>query len=76
MKKIALTTIAVLVATSAAFAGSDHYGSANVNQPVVTTPSRKIDNSFTGSILKIEQRDLHITPDANQPQSGQGVWGH
>ena len=47
MTKIALTAIAILVATGTAFAGSDHYGSANANQPAAT-----IDNSFTGSIQK------------------------
>jgi len=43
MKKIALVT-ALLVAAGSAFAGSDHFGSAdNVNSPVV-------DNSYTASM--------------------------
>lgn len=78
MTKIALTAAALLVATSGAFAGSDHYGSDNVNQPAVTAPAGNVDNTVTGSIRKLnkfEQRDLHITPDQNQPQSGQGIWG-
>ena len=78
MTKIALAAAALLVATSGAFAGSDHYGSDNVNQPAVTAPAGKVDNTVTGSIRKLdkfEQRDLHITPDQNQPQSGQGIWG-
>jgi len=76
MNKIALTAAALLVATSAAFAGSDHYGSDGVNQPAVTAPAGNVDNTITGSIRTFEQRDLHITPDSNQPQSGQGNWGN
>ena len=47
MTKIALTAAALLVATGAAFAGSDHYGSANANQPAAS-----VDASFTASIKK------------------------
>ncbi|RUW31251.1 MULTISPECIES: DUF680 domain-containing protein [unclassified Mesorhizobium] len=80
MNKIALSAAALLVATGSAFAGSDHYGSDNVNQPAVTqsvTPQSgdNIDRSITGSIRKFEQRDLKITPDQNQRESGQGIWG-
>ena len=78
MNKIAFAAAAFLIATGSAFAGSDHYGSDNVNQPAVTAPAGKVDNTITGSIRKLdklEQRDLHVTPDQNQPQSGQGIWG-
>ncbi|MDX8531446.1 DUF680 domain-containing protein [Mesorhizobium sp. VK25A] len=78
MNKIAFAAAAFLIATGSAFAGSDHYGSDNVNQPAVTAPAGNVDNTVTGSIRefnKFEQRDLHITPDQNQPQSGQGIWG-
>jgi hypothetical protein len=79
MNKIALTAAALLVATGAAFAGSDNYGSNNVNQPAVTATvpaaSTGIDRTVTGSIRHFEHRDLKITADQNQPQSGQGVWG-
>ena len=75
MTKIALTAAAaLLVATGAAFAGSDHFD-PNANQPAVSAPAGNVDNSITGSIRKFEQRDLHITPDQNQPESGQGIWG-
>lgn len=47
MTKIALTAAALLVATGAAFAGSDHYGSANANQPAAS-----VDTSSTASITK------------------------
>ncbi|MEI9403862.1 DUF680 domain-containing protein [Mesorhizobium argentiipisi] len=78
MNKIAFAAAAFLIATGSAFASSDHYGSDNVNQPAVTAPAGHVDNTITGSIRKFskfEQRDLHITPDQNQPQSGQGIWG-
>lgn len=75
MTKIALTAAAILVATGSAFAGSDHYGSNNVNQPAVTQSSGSLDSTVTNSIRKFEQRDLKITPDQNQQQSGQGIWG-
>lgn len=51
MNKIALTAAALLVATGAAFAGSDNFGSNNVNQPAVTAPAN-IDATVTGSIQK------------------------
>ncbi|UCI06552.1 DUF680 domain-containing protein [Mesorhizobium sp. B1-1-8] len=75
MNKMALAAAAFLIATGSAFAASDHYGSDNVNQPTVTQSSRNVDHSITGSIRKIEQHDLKITGDSNQPQSGQGIWG-
>ncbi|TIV69191.1 MAG: DUF680 domain-containing protein, partial [Mesorhizobium sp.] len=33
MTRIALTTAAMLLAIGSAFAGSDHYGADNANQP-------------------------------------------
>ncbi|MBZ9861570.1 MULTISPECIES: DUF680 domain-containing protein [unclassified Mesorhizobium] len=78
MNKIAFAAAAFLIATGSAFAGSDHYGSDNVNQPAVTAPAGNVDNTVTGSIRKLdkfEQREFHITPDQNQPPSGQGIWG-
>jgi hypothetical protein len=47
MTKIALTAAALLVATGAAFASSDNYGSANANQPAAS-----VDTSYTASIKK------------------------
>ena len=76
MTKIALTAAAILVATGSAFAGSDHYGSNNVNQPAVTAPADNLDHSFTASIRKpVEHNGFKLTPDSNQPESGQGIWG-
>ncbi|BAB53618.1 hypothetical protein B5V01_12120 [Mesorhizobium erdmanii] len=47
MTKIALTAAAILVATGTAFAGSDNYGSSNVNQPAAA-----VDHSVTASTSK------------------------
>jgi len=77
MTKIALTAVAILVATGTAFAGSDHYGSKNANQPAIAN----VDNTFTGSIRKSEPAEHNATStrvrtqfDASEP--GQGIWGH
>ncbi|TIS87868.1 DUF680 domain-containing protein [Mesorhizobium sp.] len=68
MTRIVLTAAAIFVATGSAFAGSDHYGSDNANQPVAN-----VDNAFTASVRK---------PDTAQPSGvdtmittgfGQGV---
>ena len=74
MHKITLTAAAILVATGSAFAGSDHYGSNNANQPVASQSLSNIDTSHTGSILKSEkaQGDANAKVPA---QSGQGIWG-
>jgi len=77
MTKIALTAAAILVATGTAFAGSDNYGSNNVNQPAVTAPAANIDHSHTASIRKpVEHPGFKLTPDSVQPDSGQGIWGN
>ncbi|MER8504429.1 DUF680 domain-containing protein [Mesorhizobium sp. M0204] len=76
MTKIALTAAAILVATGTAFAGSDHYGSDNVNQP--TAPAANVDNTFTGSIRKpvaSEHTGAKTTSESVAPESGQGNWG-
>ncbi|MBZ9997193.1 DUF680 domain-containing protein [Mesorhizobium sp. BH1-1-4] len=77
MTRIALTAAAILVATGSAFAGSDNYGSDNVNQPAVSAPAGKIDHVRTASISKpIEHHGFKLTPDSNQPDPGQGIWGN
>ena len=77
MTKIALTAAAILVATGTAFAGSDHYGSDNVNQPVITSHVSDIDHSYTASTRKpVEHHGFKLTPDSVQPESGQGIWGN
>ena len=76
MTKIALTAATMLVATGSALASSDHYGADNVNQPAVSAPAGRIDHSFTASIRRpVEHHGFWLTPDSNQPESGQGIWG-
>ena len=58
MTKIALTAAAILVATGTAFAGSDNYGSNNVNQPAAA-----VDHSVTASTSKST-----VTVPAQAPQ--------
>ena len=63
MTNIALTAAAILLATAAAFAGSDHYGSEDVNR--LRSPVG-IDHSVTASIR---------TPvNHNKPDSATGVF--
>ncbi|TGQ66620.1 MAG: DUF680 domain-containing protein [Mesorhizobium sp.] len=74
MTKIALTAAALLIATGSAFAGSDHYGSNDANQPVASQSTFNVDTFHTGSILKSEKAQADA--DAKVPaQSGQGIWG-
>jgi len=74
MTKIALTVAAILVATGTAFAGSDNYGSNNVNQPAASQSSANVDTTHTGSIAKSVKAQGDA--NANVPaQSGQGIWG-
>jgi hypothetical protein len=70
MKNIALTAAAILVATTSAFAGSDHFGSRTTNQTAV-------DNTYTASIRKADMvrhgMQAAMQSDADEP--GQGIWG-
>ncbi|MFD1987959.1 DUF680 domain-containing protein [Mesorhizobium newzealandense] len=74
MTKIALTAAAILVATGTAFAGSDHYGSNDVNQPVASQSVSNIDTTHTGSILKSEKAQADANANVPAP-SGRGIWG-
>ncbi|MGX8008542.1 DUF680 domain-containing protein [Mesorhizobium sp. ORM8.1] len=65
MTKIALTAAALLVATGAAFAGSDHYGSANANQPAAS-----VDTSFTASIKSDANAPKPVVTGANHDLFG------
>jgi hypothetical protein len=81
MKNIALTVAAILVATSSAFAGSDHYGSSNASQ--TTTP---VDSTYTASVRKQDKQDKvkhDMVQQGAQPamnsaadEPGQGIWGN
>ena len=56
MTKIALTAAALLVATGAASAGSDNYGSANANQPAASV--KKSDANVQKPVTQGADRDL------------------
>lgn len=71
MKNIALTAAAILVATTSAFAGSDHFGSHAVNQTAV-------DTTTTTSIRKPDmvRHGMQATMKSDAEESGQGIWGN
>ena len=72
MKNIALTAAAILVATSGAFAGSDHFGDRPVNPTAAT-----IDNTYTASIRKPDmvRHSAQATMKSDADEPGQGIWG-
>jgi hypothetical protein len=71
MKNIALTAAAILVATTSAFAGSDHFGSHTANQTAV-------DTTTTASIRKPDmvRHGMRATMKSDAEESGQGIWGN
>jgi len=80
MTKLALSVAAMLLASSAAFAGSDH-GANNSNQPVAT-----VDTNATASIPSTPRRDGVDTKVTTGPSQGSvqdiitrhnndGLWG-
>lgn len=80
MTRIALTTAAMLLAMGSAFAGSDHYGADNANQPTAG-----VDRGLTASVRKHEATkpanvDTSMTtgaaPSQAWPDPGQGIWGN
>ncbi|PBB96846.1 DUF680 domain-containing protein [Mesorhizobium sp. WSM3862] len=73
MTRASLATAALLVSGSAAFAGSDHYGSDNVYRPTAPV-STNIDHNFTASI---DHHKRHVSLGSPfDPEPGQGIWGH
>jgi hypothetical protein len=72
MKNLALTAAAILVATTGAFAGSDHFGQRPVNQTAAT-----IDNTYTASISKPDmvRHGMQATMKSDADEPGQGNWG-
>jgi hypothetical protein len=72
MKNIALAAAAILVATTTAFAGSDHFAARNTNQTVAT-----IDNTYTASIRKPDmvRHGVQATMKSDADEPGQGIWG-
>lgn len=77
MTKLALSVAAMVLASSAAFAGSDHFGADNANQPVAS-----VDTNATASIPYTATVDTKVTTGPNRPatktdagEPGQGIWG-
>ncbi|WP_322415235.1 DUF680 domain-containing protein [Mesorhizobium huakuii] len=73
MKTLALTAAAILVATTGAFAGSDHFGDRTANQTAAT-----VDNTYTASIRKADmaRHDVQATMKSDADEPGQGIWGN
>ncbi|TIU40306.1 MAG: DUF680 domain-containing protein [Mesorhizobium sp.] len=82
MNRITLIAAAILLATVTAFAGSDHYGSENVNK--LRSPFG-IDHGVTASIHKpatgkhvIVDPNTTTVPSTNEswPDFNRGIWGN
>lgn len=81
MTKLALSVAAMLLASSAAFAGSDHFSAENANWP-----GASVDSNATASIPYAAHQNGVDTKaktgpsrpatktDADEP--GQGIWGN
>ena len=79
MNKIAIAVTAILLATGGAFAGSDHYGSDNANQPVASVAG--VDHAVTGAVKNTDvaghtAADTRMKTNTDWPESGQGLWGN
>jgi phage tail sheath protein FI len=79
MNKIALTALALLFATGGAFAGSDHFGSDNANQPVASIAG--VDHAVTGAVKNTDMAghkaaDAKMKTATDWPEPGQGIWGN
>ena len=73
MKNIALTAAAILIATSSAFAGSDHFA-ANTASPATAT----VDHTTTASIRKPDmiRHGMQAATKSDAEEPGQGIWGN
>ncbi|SDA97402.1 DUF680 domain-containing protein [Mesorhizobium qingshengii] len=71
MKNIALIAAAILIATTSAFAGSDHFGSQAASQTAV-------DTTTTASIRKSDmvRHGMQATTKSDAQEPGQGIWGN
>ncbi|MBN9216955.1 MAG: DUF680 domain-containing protein [Mesorhizobium sp.] len=79
MNRIALAIAAILVATGSTFAGSDHFGSDNANQPVA--PVAGVDHAVTGAV-KTSGMATHkavaskVKTTTEWPEPGHDNWGN
>jgi len=79
MNRIPLAIAAILIATGSAFAGSDHFGSDNANQPVA--PATGVDHAVTGAVKATDMtKHKAVVSKTNTstewPEPGQGNWGN
>ena len=72
MNKIIFVAAAILVATSGAFAGSDHFSATNPGQQTAA-----VDTTATASIAKPDMAGHAMKPAAKiaADEPGQGIWG-
>ncbi|AEH87682.1 MULTISPECIES: DUF680 domain-containing protein [Mesorhizobium] len=70
MTKLALSVAAMLLASSSAFAGSDHFGTST--QATATT-----DNTYTASTREADmvRHDTQASMKSDAEEPGQGIWG-
>jgi uncharacterized protein YcnI len=70
VNKIALTAVAILVATGSAFAGSDHFSATGQQAAAV-------DTTTTASIMKpdMDRHDMKPAVKIAADEPGQGIWG-
>ncbi|QPC91949.1 DUF680 domain-containing protein [Mesorhizobium sp. INR15] len=73
MKNLALTAAAILIATSGAFAGSDHFDPDNTSQTTAT-----VDHTYTASIRKPDmvRHGVQAATKSDADEPGQGIWGN
>ncbi|WP_246135955.1 DUF680 domain-containing protein [Mesorhizobium intechi] len=69
----------MVLATGGAFAGSDHYGSDNANQPVASIAG--VDHAATGAVKDADMAghkaaDTRMKAATDWPEPGQGIWGN
>ena len=82
MTKLAFSVAAMLLASSAAFAGSDHF-SDTANQPAVDTNAtasiqNKVDTKVkTGPAnYSVKKHGIQPTTKSAADEPGQGIWGN
>lgn len=73
MKNIALTAAAILLATTGAFAGSDHFGQEPARPAAAT-----VDTTRTASIARPDMagHGMKATVKSDADEPGQGIWGN
>ncbi|MBZ9707675.1 DUF680 domain-containing protein [Mesorhizobium sp. B3-2-1] len=73
MTKLALSVAAMLLASSFAFAGSDHFGTSAADQTLTT-----VDNTYTASTAKPEivRHGMRATMKSDADEPGHGIWGN